>query len=186
MATEEVDEGYLDLPLRALFDDVAGTESVPAAGSVIATLGALAAGLAAKVAHRSASRLDNAKETAARLDELRKKFEPLITADAAGYAAALAVRGDDRTAAFHALSFDLVLIAEAAAEIAEIASELATSGNPNLRYDADSSMRIAVTVAEIAAELIGANVGEAELSRRAHRNVDRARAATSHAPEISD
>lgn len=111
------------------------------------------------------------------MDALRLKFEPLITADAVGYAAALAVRGDERAAAMHALSFDLVLIAEAAAEVADLASALALTGNPNLRYDADSSVRIAVTVAEIAAELIGANVGETELFRRAHAAAELARIA---------
>lgn len=177
MVTEAVADDYLDRPLRVLFDDVAGTDSVPAAGSVIATLGALDAGLAAKVAHRSHSRLPKAEEIAKRADELRIKFEPLITVDAIGYAAAIAVRGDEQAAAMHSLSFDLVLMAEAAAEVAELASALALHGNPNLRYDADSSVRIAVTVTEIAAELIGANVGETELSRRAHGAADVARAA---------
>lgn len=177
MAFELVDDDYLDRPLRSLFDNVAGKDSVPAAGSVTAVLGALAAGLAAKVAHRSASRLADAEQIAQRADELRRTFEPLITADALGYAAALATRGDDRVAAMHSLSFDLVLMAEAAAEIAEMASALVIDGNPNLRYDSEAAVRIAVTVAEICAELIGANVGETELSRRAHSAADRARAA---------
>ncbi|MEO7350165.1 MAG: cyclodeaminase/cyclohydrolase family protein [Terrimesophilobacter sp.] len=185
MATEAVADDYLDRPLRALFDDVAGTDSVPAAGSVIATLGALSAGLAAKVAHRSHSRLPDAEEIAGRLDALRLTFEPLITADALGYAAALAVRGDDRAAAMHALSFDLVLIAEAAATVAELASTLALTGNPNLRYDAEASVRIAVTVTQIAAELIGANVVETELSRRANSAAGGALAAAIHCASTS-
>ncbi len=179
MAVEPVEEDYLDRPLRALFDSVASKESVPAAGSVIASLGALAAGLAAKVAHRSTSGLPDAEEIAQRADGLRRKFEPIITADAVGYTAALAKRGDDRAAALHSLSDELVLMVEAAAEVAELASGLVIHGNQNLRYDADASMRIAVTVAEIGADLIGANVGVSELSLRVLSAVDRARAAAS-------
>lgn len=181
MASELVDD-YLDRPLRALFDSVAGTDSVPAAGSVIAALGALAAGLAAKVAHRSASQLSDSKEIAKRADKLRKKLEPLITADALGYAAALAQRGHERNAALKSLTTELVLMVETAAEIAELASALVNDGNQNLRYDADAAARIAVTVAEVGAELIGANVGESELSGRARSAVTRARAAAGQPP----
>ncbi len=177
MALEPAENDYLDLPLRALFDDVGGKDSVPAAGSVIAVLGALAAGLAAKVAHRSTSRLADAEKIAQRAEELRRRFEPIITADAVGYAAALSTRGDERAAALHSLSAELARMGEAAAEVAELASELVIHGNPNLRFDSESAVRIAVTVAEIGAELIGANVGESELSRRAHSAADRARAA---------
>lgn len=170
-------EDYLERPLRSLFDSVAGVDSVPAAGSVIATLGVLAAGLAAKVAHRSASQLSNSEEIAGRADELRRKLEPLITADAVGYAAALAKRGHERDAALRSLTSELVLMVETAAEIAELASSLVSDGNQNLRYDADAAARIAVTVAEVGTELIGANVGESELSLRARSAVSRARAA---------
>ena len=158
-------------------EPIASTESVPAAGSVIATLGVLAAGLAAKVAHRSTSRLPNAGRIAQRADELRRILEPTITADAVGYASALTKRGDDRAAALQVLTADLVLVVETAAEIAELAAALVIDGNQNLRYDADAAARIAVTVAEIGAELIGANVADSELSVRAYSAVIRAQAA---------
>lgn len=145
MAFEPAENDYLDLPLRTLFDDVGGKDSVPAAGSVIAVLGALAAGLAAKVAHRSTSRLPDAVEIAARAEALRNRFEPLITSDAVGYAAALATRGEEREAAMHSLSAELTHMAETAAEVAELASELVIYGNPNLRFDSESAVRIAVT-----------------------------------------
>ncbi len=174
---EPVVDEYLDQPLRALFDSVAGPDSVPAAGSVIATLGALAAGLAAKVAHRSTAQLPQAVGIAERADELRRKLEPLITADAVRYADALAKRGDEQAAALESLSIDLVIQVETAAEIAELAATLIADGNQNLRYDADAAARIAVTVAEIGVKLIRANVGDSELSRRALLSVDRARVA---------
>lgn len=168
---------YLDRPLRALFDDVAGAESVPAAGSVIAALGALSAGLTAKVAHRSAAQLHDSEEIARRAHELRAKLEPIITADAVGYAAALAKRGLARADAMQSLSSELGVIVETAAEIAELASALAIEGNQNLRYDAEAAARIAATVAEVGASLIGANVGGAGLSRDAGAAVGRAQAA---------
>jgi formiminotetrahydrofolate cyclodeaminase len=176
MALDSVDD-YLDLPLRALLNDVASEESVPAAGSVIAVLGALAAGLAAKTARRSRSLLPDAEAIASRADDLRASFEPRITGDAIGYRAALAVRGDDRVAAVLPLSAHLTLLVEAAAEIAQLASHLAADGNPNLQYDAESAARIAVTVAEVGSKLIGANGGASELSARAERAVAEVRSA---------
>lgn len=149
---------YLDQPLRTLIENVAGTEPVPAAGSVIAALGALSAALAAKVAHRSTSQLPDAESLARRADELRATFEPVITADAVGYAAALKKRGSERSTALRALSDKLAVMVEAAAEIAELSTALANDGNPNLRYDAEAAARIAVTVREIGAELIRANI----------------------------
>ncbi|MGH3425722.1 MAG: cyclodeaminase/cyclohydrolase family protein, partial [Nocardioidaceae bacterium] len=50
---------YLDRPLRDLLGDVSGADPVPAAGSLAAATGALAAGLVAKVARRSVSRLED-------------------------------------------------------------------------------------------------------------------------------
>ncbi len=181
MSFDSTGSDYLDLPLRALVGDVAGADSVPAAGSVVAVLGALAAGLTAKVAHRSASRLAEAEEIAAQADVLRGRFEPVITADAAGYADALAASGDHRTSALHALSVELAVMGDAAADVAELAANLVTMGNPNLRFDADAAVRIAVTVAEISAKLIGANVGESELVGRSESAAARARNAAAHA-----
>lgn len=170
MSIDHSEPDYLDRPLFEILDSVAGRDSVPAAGSVIAILGSLAAGLAAKVAHRSAVQLSDSEEIARRADELRKRLEPLITADAVGYAAALAARGD-RSVAMQSLSSELVFMIETAAEIAKLASTLVINGNPNLRHDAAAAVRIAATVAEIGAELVAANVGDSELSRRAHAAV---------------
>lgn len=167
---------YLDRPLNELLDDISGTDPVPAAGSVVAVLGALAAALAAKVAHRSASRLSDAEQIAKRADGLRNRLEPLITADAIDYAAALATRGD-RAPAMLSVSNGIVLMAETAAEIAELASDLARNGNQNLHHDAAAAVQIAAMAAQIAAELTGANVGESALSRRAHAAVVRAQTA---------
>ncbi|MDJ0313508.1 cyclodeaminase/cyclohydrolase family protein [Arthrobacter sp. H35-D1] len=158
---------YLDRPLRELFEDVASGDSVPAAGSAVAVLGALAAGLTAKVARRSSSGLPSVADLAQRADELREGLEPLVTADAAGYVEALAAPGD-RAAAMAAVSAGTAFMAESAAEIAQIAAVLAADGNQNLRWDATAAARIAVVAAEVAAELTAANVGEDDPFPRAH------------------
>lgn len=168
---------YLDRPLRELLEDVAGTDPVPAAGSVMAVLGALAAGLAAKVARRSTSQRPDAEKIAERADRLRHQLEPIITGDAAGYAEALGSNQADRGAAILAASSGPVLVAEIAAEIAEIASGLAANCNPNLRVDAAAVAWLAASVAEVGADLTAANVGESESLRAARSAATLARAA---------
>lgn len=172
---------YLDRPLRDLLDDVAGSDSVPAAGSMVAAIGALAAGLAAKVARRS-RQLDERHELAAHADSLRARFEELITADAENYAATLnAATVAERDAALLAATAGPVTVAETAAVVAEIAARLTADGNQNLRYDAAASAWIAASIAEVAATLAGANVGETVLFERAQAAADKARAAADRA-----
>jgi formiminotetrahydrofolate cyclodeaminase len=170
---------YLDRPLRDLLEDVAGTDPVPAAGSLVAVLGALAAGLAAKVARRSTSQRPDAEAIAERADLLRQRLEPIITGDAAGYAEALATEGNraERHAAMLEASSGPVVVAETAAEIAEIAAALAANCNPNLRVDAAAVAWFAASVTEVSADLTAANVGESEPFRAARTAATRARAA---------
>jgi formiminotetrahydrofolate cyclodeaminase len=170
---------YLDRPLRELLEDVAGADPVPAAGSVVAVLGALAAGLAAKVARRSTSQVPDTEKIAERADWLRGRLEPLITADATSYTEALAARGNraDHAAAMLSASSGPVLVAEIAAEIAEIASALAAAGNPHLRYDAAAAAWIAASIAEVGADLTAANDGESASFQRARLAAVRARVA---------
>jgi formiminotetrahydrofolate cyclodeaminase len=174
---------YLDRPLRELLEDVAGTDPVPAAGSLVAVLGALAAGLAAKVARRSTAQRPDAEEIAERADRLRQQLEPIITGDAASYAEALRAGGNqaDRRAAMLEASSGPVVVAETAADIAEIASALEADCNPNLRVDAAAVAWIAASVAEVSADLAAANVGDSEPLRRARAAAARARAAADSA-----
>ena len=169
---------YLDRPLRELLDDVAGGDPLPAAGSLIAVVGALAAGLAATVARRSGAQVADASAIAERLDQLRLLLEPLITADAADYAAAMAQSDRPaRDAALLAAAAGPVVVAEALAEVAELATALAASGNQNLRYDAAAAAQLAATAAEVGAQLTEANVGRAEPYQRASAAAAKARAA---------
>jgi formiminotetrahydrofolate cyclodeaminase len=170
---------YLDRPLRELLEDVAGADPVPAAGSLVAAVGALAAGLTAKVARRSTAQRSDAAAIAERADLLRGQLEPLITGDAAGYAHTLDALGDgaDRAGAMRAASAGPVLVSEVAAEVAEIAAGLAVDCNPHLRVDAAAVARLAASVAEVGAELTQANVGESDLFLRARSAAAQARTA---------
>ena len=149
---------YLERPLRDLFDDVAGDSPVPAAGSTITATAALAAALTAKVARRS--RRNDADALAARADRLRERLEPGVTGDAAAYADVLTTPRHERDpdGAAHWPR----TVRDAAYEIAELASELADNGNPNLRYDADAAVRLAGIAAEVAERLLRANVSLTE------------------------
>lgn len=169
---------YRDRPLRDLLDDVAGGDPLPAAGSLIAVVGALAAGLAATVARRSVAQISGAPAIAERLDQLRLLLEPLITADAADYAAALAEsERSARDAGLLRAAEGPVVVAEALAEVAVIATALAANGNQNLRYDAAAAAQLAATAAEVGAQLTEANVGEADPYPRARAAAAKARAA---------
>lgn len=144
---------YLDRPLRAFLGDVGGADPVPAAGSAIAATTALAAALTAKVARRS--RRTDADALAARADELRAGLEPGITQDAAAYARVLETPRGERDP--EAASQWPRVVREAADEIASLADDLATTGNPNLRYDAEAAATLARVAGEIADRLVRAN-----------------------------
>lgn len=148
---------YLRRPLSELLGDASGEAPVPAAGSVAAATGALAAALTAKVARRSPSLGDEREALAARADLLRERLEPGVTQDAAGYAAVLAAPSAQRREALRAASQWPETIAAAATEVAALAADLAERGNPNLRHDAAAAHRFATAAAEVASDLTRAN-----------------------------
>lgn len=170
---------YLDRPFRDLLDDVASNDPVPAAGSMLAAVGALTAGLVAKVARRSTAQRSDAEAVAERLDRLRRRLEPIITADAASYAETLSAPNDsaERDAAMESASSGPVLTAEITAEIAVIAAELVAGSNPNLRSDLAGAAWLAASIAEVATELTAANVGKSAPFQQARSAALRAREA---------
>lgn len=153
------DGDYLERPLHELLDDVGGADPAPAAGSVTAATVSLAAALTAKVAHRSTAQLPDAGALAERATALRDRVSALITADAASYAEVLAAqrRGSGKTEAMAEAVRIPTEIAEAAADIAELAAVLAEKGNPNLRYDALAAVDLADQGAAVATSLVRAN-----------------------------
>ncbi|WGW13660.1 cyclodeaminase/cyclohydrolase family protein [Saxibacter everestensis] len=185
---------YLDRPLRELLDDVGGTAPVPAAGSICAVTGALAAALVAKVAGKSSPRMVEAESLAARATELAAELAPLAQADAESYTRFVQERRDrssgndgaddnawrseqpqDHDAAADHAALDVpIAVAQAGAELAGMAETLARHGNPNLRFDAAGAARLAASAARVSAWLAATNSRDAVAARTAALNADRA------------
>jgi len=94
---------------------------------------------------------------------LRLEGFGLIEEDAQAYLAFVdAVRSQHDVAAAHALTVDVPLrMIRAAAEVAELAVQLANHGNPNLRADAVVGATLAAAAAESGLILIEVNLGDA-------------------------
>lgn len=171
-------ESLLDLTVRDLLDAAAARTPAPGGGGAAALTTALAAaltGMAARFADGA-----EAERAAERADDLRAAVTPLADADAAAYRAYLAAtrlpradpgRAEAIAAARRGTIEVPARITELAGEVAEIAADLARSGNPNLHGDAAAAVHLAAASATTAAELIAANVvDDAEAGER-----DRAR-----------
>jgi formiminotetrahydrofolate cyclodeaminase len=164
-----VSDSLLDMTVRELLDAAAERTPAPGGGGAAALATALAAalaGMAARFADGAA-----AERGAERADALRAAVTPLADADAAAYRAYLAAtrlpRDDPRRAdAIAAARRETIAvparIVEVAGEVAELAADLARSGNPNLHGDATAAVHIAAAAATAAAELIAANVADEE------------------------
>ncbi len=169
-------ESLLDLTVRELLDAAAARTPAPGGGGAAALTTAMAAaltGMAARFADGAA-----AERAAERADALRAAVTPLADADAAAYRAYMAAtrlpRDDpgraDAIATARAETIAVpARITELAGLVAEVAADLARSGNPNLHGDAGAAVHLAAAAATAAAELIAANVvddaGAAERDR---------------------
>lgn len=171
-------DSLLDLTVRELMEAAAERTPAPGGGGAAALTTALAAALAGMTA-----RFGDDGTAAERADALRAAVTPLADADAAAYRAYLAAtrlpREDPgRAEAIAAARREAIevpaRITELAGEVAELAADLARSGNPNLHGDAGAAVHLAAAAATAAAELIAANVAdEADEAGAAER--DRAR-----------
>jgi methenyltetrahydrofolate cyclohydrolase len=175
----------LDMTVRELLEAVAERTPAPGGGGVAALTTALAAGLAGMAARFGD---DAATE---RADALCAEAAPLADADAAAYRAFLAAsrlprddpgRADAIAAAREEAIAVPARIADIAGEVAEIAAELARSGNRNLHGDATASVHLAAAAATAAGELVAANVaGDTGAAER-----DRARAVGEAARRLAE
>lgn len=158
---------YLSLPLGRFLGLVASGEAAPGGGATAAVTVALAAGLSSMAARFSADHLTDAYLLADRAESLRVEVAPLARADAEAYGRVLEAyrtprerdpeerREHIRAALSDAADVPLA-IAEAGAEVAEVAARLAEEGNPNLKGDAlaavllaEAGVRAATNLAEI-------------------------------------
>ncbi len=170
---------YTDMPFEELLDTIAAETPAPGGGSVAAFVTEMAASLAAMAA-RFAHDWDGAAGAVAQAETLRHRAAPLATEDAVAYENVLtAMRMPEElesevrnTLIGETLSraADIpLLIAETAADVAELASEIAVRGNPNLRGDAAAASLLAASAARVAANLVEINLSTVEGEERVER-----------------
>jgi formiminotetrahydrofolate cyclodeaminase len=158
----------LDLSLRELLDRLAAEDPAPAAGSVAALGVAMAAALLAKVAKVSTA-WPEASSVIAQADRLRLRTAPLAQSDAEAYEEALAALHlpDQLEPEVRDMTLGQVLaraaeiplvIAEAGADVACLAAEVAERGAPERRGDAIAAALIAEASARAAANLVAVNL----------------------------
>jgi formiminotetrahydrofolate cyclodeaminase len=119
--------------------------------------------LVEKSARLSRKQWDGAAGAVDRAQALREESFALIEEDAQAYLAFVdAVRSQQDVDAAHALTVDVPLrMIRAAAEVTELAVQLANHGNPNLRADAVVGAVLAAAAAESGLLLIEVNLGDA-------------------------
>jgi methenyltetrahydrofolate cyclohydrolase len=145
-------------------------EADPAGGPLAAVVAALAASLLAAAADRSRDDWDGAAGARAQAQALRRRALSLAQGDADAYAdarAALAQRGgptDPETRNIRigeavSLAGRVPLeIGATAGDIAQLAGEVATHGNPEIRADAAIAAILAAGAARAAAQLVEVNL----------------------------
>lgn len=158
----------LDLPLREFLDRLAAEEPSPAGGSAAALGVAMGAALIAKVAKASTA-WPEAGAVVAQAERLRRRTAPLAQSDADVYEEALAalhlpeqLEPEVRDMAIgqvlaRAAEIPLV-IAEAGADVACLAAEVAERGAPERRGDAIAAALIGEAAARAAANLVAINL----------------------------
>lgn len=169
--------------LRGLLETVAEDQPGPAGGWSAAAAVGLGAALAGMAARASGDRLPDSQLLAHRADRLRARAVELAEADVAVYRKVLDAGGPRpapdtapwraRLATALAEAADVPLsVAEAGAETAALAVDLATRGHPPVRPDARTGAALAEAGARAAAELVAVNTASGGLGRsradRAH------------------
>ena len=173
---------YTDLPFEELLDMIAAETPAPGGGSTAAFVTEMAASLAAMAA-RFAHHWEGAAGAVAQAETLRHRAAPLAIEDAVAYENVLTAMRMPRdleaevrdTLIGETLSraADAPLqIAETAADVADLAAEIAVCGNQNVRGDAAAAAILASSAARVAANLVEINLATVEGEER----VERARA----------
>ena len=158
----------LDMRLGAFLDNLATEAPAPAAGSVAALGVAMAAGLCAKVARASPDWPD-ATAAVAQAERLRRRTAPLAQSDAEAYEEALAALHlpDQLEVEVRDMALGQVLaraaeiplvIAEAGADVACLAAELAERGTADRRPEAVAAAVLAAAGTRTAAYLVTVNL----------------------------
>ena len=185
---------YHSVRFDELIELVARPSPAPAGGSVAALVATFAAALAVMTARLAADHWGAAGAAVAQAEALRARLAPLAREDAAAYLKALermrpgteGETGRDAgiAAALTQAAGVPLRIAEAAADVAELAADIACLGNPAVAADAVAAVLLARASAEAAAHIVSVNLGvtsDDELSHRAGRAVEAAEAASHRA-----
>jgi methenyltetrahydrofolate cyclohydrolase len=173
---------YTDVPFEELLDTIAAETPAPGGGSVAAFVTEMAASLAAMAA-RFARDWDGAAGAVAQAETLRHRAAPLAAEDAVAYENVLTAMRMPKDLEYEvrntligetlSRAADIpLLIAETANDVAELASEIAVQGNPNLRGDAAAASILASSAVRVAANLVEINLTTVEGEER----IERARA----------
>lgn len=183
----------LDKSVRDFLAEVAAPAPSVTGGGVGAVTTAAAAGLVAMTARLSTTQ-QNSEELAAHADTLREQAMEIALSDADSYAAVLAAqrRPRDDTGRAEALRTALAAAAQPpsrlatlAAEVAELAADLAARGKPVLRGDAITAAALAAGSARSSAALVRINLSAAGLSADQARPAEDAASAAERSSEYA-
>lgn len=166
--------------LQSFLDAIAAETPAPGGGSVAAVVTEMAAALAAMTARLSRKHWEGAPGAVAQAEALRVRATPLAQEDADAYEAvltAMRMPKDLEPEVRNALigetlsrAADVPLrIAEAAADVADLAATIAVEGNPNLRGDAAAAALLSEASARVAANLVEINLATTEEDERIGR-----------------
>jgi len=140
----------------------------------------MAAGVVAMCARSSTSVWEDAARTAEKADAVRARVAPLGQADAQAYEEYLSARRltEDLEPEVREIALEIslsraaalpLLIAEAGAQVAELAAETAANGARDTRPDAAAAAVLAHAGARAAAHLVAVNADAADTDERAVR-----------------
>jgi formiminotetrahydrofolate cyclodeaminase len=140
-------------------------------GPLAALATASAAELLAAVARASTNNWPDARGVAAQAESLRDRAAPLAGLSAEAFARALEADGGDYEVgrAYADAAEPPLRIAEAAADVAELAALVAEYGDPARRADAVSAGLVAAGCARAAAELVAVNLTVSANDERVRR-----------------
>lgn len=193
-----MESSYLNREVGEFLDLVARRQPAPGGGAVAALAMSLAAGLVAMVA-RYYQGLEDDDRLVEAADQLRAEVAELADDDAhaygrviEAYAAARESPGDEPDRVSEALRGAAqvpLAVAEAGADICELAARLALVGKPDVRGDAMTALLLAEAATRSSAHLVTVNVTSAgageELVERAVQSVAAAHTAVASAQPVA-
>jgi methenyltetrahydrofolate cyclohydrolase len=155
---------FLELRVGELLDELAAAGPSPGGGSALAVATSIAAAVVTM-----AARVSESPALVAQADALRARAEPLAQVDADVYREALGVRAHARELSPERRDWEIGLafaraaeppleIGRVAADVAELAAELARNGSPAIRADAIAAAALAAAAARGAVAMVEVNL----------------------------